>query len=362
VRLRSLAAIAALCVPIACAAQAGAYRLETLAEGLEHPWSLAFLPGGGMLVTERPGRLRLIDAGGRLRPEPVAGVPAVHAAGQAGLFEVALAPDFARSARLYLSYACGDESANNTCLARATFDGSALSDVETIFEAQPKKRGNAHYGGRITFLADGTLVLTLGDGFDYREQAQDPRNHLGAIVRLHRDGSVPADNPFGNEVWSYGHRNVQGIVHDGASARLLSHEHGPRGGDEINLIERGANYGWPIATRGVDYTGARITPYTEWPGTVTPLLGWTPSIAPAGLAIYRGALFPQWNGDLLVAALVARAVVRVQLEDGRAYERERLFGELDERIRDVRVGPEGAIYLLTDSVRGRVLRALPPPS
>jgi glucose/arabinose dehydrogenase len=236
VRVADWLAVLVLCLPQAAAAQRINYRLETVARGLEHPWSLAFLPGGRMLVTERVGRLRVIEADGALRRQPVAGVPAVHVAGQAGLFEVALAPDFASSRHLYLSYACGDTAANNTCLARGRFVGSRLEDVRTIFEAQPKKRGDAHYGGRIVFLPDGTLVLTLGDGFDYREQAQDPGNHLGTLVRLAADGSLPGDNPFDNGVWSYGHRNVQGIVYDESSGRLIIHEHGPRGGDEINII------------------------------------------------------------------------------------------------------------------------------
>lgn len=358
-RVADWLAVLVLCLPQAAAAQRINYRLETVARGLEHPWSLAFLPGGRMLVTERVGRLRVIEADGALRRQPVAGVPAVHVAGQAGLFEVAVAPDFASSRHLYLSYACGDTAANNTCLARGRFVGSRLEDVRTIFEAQPKKRGDAHYGGRIVFLPDGTLVLTLGDGFDYREQAQDPGNHLGTLVRLAADGSLPGDNPFDNGVWSYGHRNVQGIVYDEASGRLIIHEHGPRGGDEINIIESGRNYGWPIATFGVDYSGASITPYEHVPGTVAPVLHWTPSIAPSGLAIYRGELFSQWRGDLLVGALVAHAVYRVRLKADTAIVQEQLFGELDERIRDVRVGPDGAVYLLTDSAGGRVLRALP---
>lgn len=358
-RVRDWLAVLVLCVPLAAAAQRDAYRIETIAQGLEHPWSLAFLPDGGLLVTERAGRLRVIDAGSGLRPEPVAGVPQAHVAGQAGLFDVALAPDVAHSRWLYLSYACGDAAANNTCLARGRFTGAMLSDVRTVFEAQPNKRGNAHYGGRIAFLPDGTLVLTLGDGFDYREQAQDPGNHIGTLVRLNADGSLPGDNPFGNAVWSYGHRNPQGLAYDDVTRRLISHEHGPRGGDEINIIEPGSNYGWPIATSGLDYSGARITPYERVPGTVAPLLEWTPSIAPSGLAIYRGELFAHWRGDLLVGALVARAVYRVRVQADTASVQERLFAALDERIRDVRVGPDGAVYLLTDSAHGRVLRVLP---
>ncbi|MEX0900134.1 MAG: PQQ-dependent sugar dehydrogenase [Gammaproteobacteria bacterium] len=356
--LRAVAALA-LCLPLAAGAQGVAYKVETVAEGLEYPWSLAFLPDGGLLVTERAGRLRLIAPGGTLMAEPVSGVPVVHASGQAGLFEIALAPDFEHSGTVYLSYACGDAAANNTCLARGHYANGAISKMNVIFEAQPKKRGNAHYGGRIAFLPDGTLVLTLGDGFDYREQAQDTGDHLGTIVRLNPDGSVPADNPFGNEIWSFGHRNVQGIVFDEESGRLIAHEHGPRGGDEINIIERGRNYGWPAATFGVDYNGARISPYDSLPDTEAPVLHWSPSIAPSGMAIYRGDLFPEWNGDLLVSALMGRAVYRVRLSRGRATEEDRMFEQMSERIRDVRVAPDGAVYLLTDSAEGRVLRAIP---
>lgn len=357
--MRRLMTAIALCVPFAASAQGVAYQVETVAEGLEFPWSLAFLPDGGLLVTERVGRLRLIEPDGALRAAPVSGVPAVYVAGQAGLFEVALAPDFAISGTLYLAYACGEADANNTCLARGHYADGALTRVQTIFEARPKKRGSAHYGGRIAFLPDGTLVLTLGDGFDYREQAQDSGNHLGSIVRLNADGSVPKDNPFGNEVWSFGHRNVQGIVFDARSGRLIAHEHGPRGGDEINVILRGHNYGWPAATFGVDYNGAKISPFESLPGTEPPVFHWRPSIAPSGMALYRGDLFPEWNGDLLIAALRGKAVYRVRLAQGRATEEGRMFDQMGQRIRDVRVGPEGAVYALTDSAQGRVLRAVP---
>jgi aldose sugar dehydrogenase len=357
--MRKLVAVLLVCAPFSVGAQGVAYQVETVVDGLEFPWSLAFLPDGTMLVTERAGRLRIIAPDGALRPDPVSGVPAAYVAGQAGLFEVAPAPDFADSGVLYLSYACGDAAANNTCLARGRYADGALTAVETIFEARPKKRGNAHYGGRIAFLPDGTLVLTLGDGFDYREQAQDTGNHLGSIVRLNADGSVPDDNPFGNEIWSFGHRNVQGIVFDPASGRLIAHEHGPRGGDEINVIQRGRNYGWPAATFGVDYNGARISPFDSLPDTEPPVIHWSPSIAPSGMALYRGDLFPEWDGDLLVSALMGKAVLRVRLAQGRATEEDRMFEQMGQRIRDVRVGPDGAVYLLTDSAQGSVLRAIP---
>ncbi|MFC7366788.1 PQQ-dependent sugar dehydrogenase [Vreelandella zhaodongensis] len=343
------------------------YRIETVAEGLEHPWSLAFLPDGRMLVTERPGRLRLLSAEGDTLVESLSGLPPVYASGQAGLFEVLLSPQFEQNQQLFISYACGDWDANHTCLAYGTLTDSGLEAVTEIFRMKPAKHGDAHYGGRLAWLPDDTLMLTLGDGFDYREQAQSLKNHIGSIVRLNADGSVPDDNPLvgredaQSEIYSYGHRNVQGLVFDENNQRLIAHEHGPRGGDELNIIEVGANYGWPIATGGLDYTGARVTPFSEYPGTVSPILEWTPSIAPSGMALYNGELFPLWRGDLLIGALVNKEVRRVRLSDDGAHAEdvEGLFGELEERIRDVRIGPEGAVYLLTDSPEGRVLRVLP---
>lgn len=346
-------------------ALAQAYRIETFSEGLEHPWSLAFLPDGRILVTERVGRLRIVEADGSLDPDPVAGLPEIFVAAQAGLMEVALDPDYLSNRWLYLSYAHGTTQANNTRLARARLVDDELRDFEVLFTAQPLKAGASHYGGRIAFLADKTLVLTLGDGFDWREEAQNPGNHLGKIVRLNRDGSVPADNPLvgqtgaAAEIYSLGHRNVQGIVFDAEAGRLYSHEHGPRGGDELNLIEAGNNYGWPLATFGIDYTGARVSPYTELPGLTQPLLHWTPSVAPASLTQYRGALFPDWQGDLFAATLAERSVRRVRLHEGMLAGEEILFEELGERIRDVRAGPDGALYLLTDNADGRLLRVVP---
>ena len=346
------------------AATAADYQVETLADGLSNPWSLAFLPDGGMLVTERSGQLRLIDAAGQLRAEPVAGVPEAFVNGQSGLMEVALAPDFAESGELFLSYSCGTRDANHTCLAAATFNGEALENTHEIFRVQPAKKGSAHYGGRIAFLPDNTLLLTLGDGFDYREQAQNTANHLGSIVRLNRDGSAPEDNPFVGqadampELYSIGHRNVQGILVDDAG-RVFSHEHGPRGGDEINLIEAGKNYGWPKITYGIDYNGSQISPYTELPGLEQPLVYWDPSIAPSGMTLYQGELFPEWQGSLLVSALAGKEVRRVELKGNAAGEQESLFTELDQRFRDVRTGPDGAVYLLTDSPSGQLLRVVP---
>lgn len=346
-------------------APAPAYRVETVAEGLEHPWSIAFLPGGEALVTERAGRLRLINAKGQLHPKPIPGVPEVLYSGQAGLKDILLAKNFEQSGLLYLSYACGSFAANHTCVARARLQAHQLLEVEEIFRAQPAKYSDAHFGGRMAWLADGTLILTLGDGFDNREQAQTTRNHIGTIVRLRADGSAPPDNPFIGqasakpEIYSFGHRNVQGLVYDRANNQLIAHEHGPRGGDEVNIIRPGQNYGWPVVTYGLDYTGARVTPFQERDGMTPPRLQWTPSIAPSGMTLYQGSLFPQWQGSLLVGALAAKRVHRLSLNGGQIKDEETLFAELGQRIRDVRTAPDGAVYLLTDYPQGRVLRVVP---
>lgn len=353
--------------PSTAKAESGAsYSAETVASGLEHPWSMAFLPGGGALVTERAGRLRHISGEWKLDPQPIAGVPPVFNDAQAGLFDVLLSPDFENDQLVFLAYACGTASANHLCVARGQLQAEALTGVIEIFRAKPAKQGSAHYGGRMAWLPDGTLIVTLGDGFDYREQAQKLSSHLGKIVRLNSDGSVPADNPFVGrggdalpEIYSYGHRNVQGLVYDSVEGLLIAHEHGPRGGDEINIIEPGHNYGWPVITHGIDYTGAMITPFVEREGMDQPLLHWTPSIAPSGMTRYRGELFPEWHGDLLVGALADRSVHRVTLHGRKASDTETMFEELGERIRDVITGPGGAIYLLTDSADGRVLRIVP---
>lgn len=361
----ALAALATVPADDARAQSADDYQAETLVSGLEHPWSLAFLPDGRMLVTERAGRLRIVSKEGDLNPEPVAGVPEVFNQAQAGLFDVLPARDFADSGLIYLSYACGSLEANHTCLARGRLEIRGLEKVEELFRARPAKAGAAHYGGRLAWLGDGTLVLTLGDGFDYREHAQKLSSHIGTIVRLNGDGTVPDDNPLVNEpdalpeIFSYGHRNVQGLIHDPQNGQVIIHEHGPRGGDEINRVEAGKNYGWPVATHGLDYTWARVSPFTRYPGTEQPLLHWTPSIAPSGMTLYDGDLFPHWQGSLLVGGLVTRAVHRVELDTDGATDRERLFAELDARIRDVRTGPDGAVYLLTDSPEGRLIRVTP---
>ncbi len=351
------------CLLVACGRPAAAveYRIETLAEDLEHPWSIAVLPDGRMLVTERAGRLRIIEDG-RLLAEPVRGVPEAFVRSQAGLFEVLLDPEYATNGWIYLSLAHGDAAASGTRVVRGRLSGNEFTDQQVIFDIQPPRDTPVHYGARMTFMSDGTLVVGLGDGFDYREAAQRLDSHTGAIVRINPDGSVPADNPFVGqagalpEIYSYGHRNVQGLVFDHDSGRLWAHEHGPRGGDEVNLVRAGRNYGWPVATFGVDYSGARISPYTSRPGMEDPVLHWTPSIAPSGMTLYRGVQFPEWQGDLLVTALVAREVRRVEFDGERVVAQEAMFGEVGARLRDIKVAPDGALLLLTDSPRGQVLR------
>ncbi|MCL6415288.1 PQQ-dependent sugar dehydrogenase [Aestuariirhabdus sp. Z084] len=348
---------------LAVAADKVGYELQVVADGLNHPWSLSFLPGGSMLVTERPGQLQLISAEGQV--SPVSGVPEVFHRSQGGLFEAVPHPDYAINKLVYLTYAWGDGSANATRLARARLEGNALKGLEVLFTVAPLKDTPVHYGGRMAFMPDGTLLLTTGDGFDYREASQKLDSLLGKVVRLNDDGSIPADNPFVGqagarpEIYSYGHRNPQGLLYDEDSGTVYLHEHGPKGGDEINIIEPGNNYGWPVITYGRDYSGASISPYTEYEGMEQPLLHWTPSIAPSGMALYRGKDFPQWQGNLLAGALAARQVRSVELDQGQVVDQQVLFDELGERVRDVRTSPEGDLYLLIDSNNGALYRVVP---
>ncbi len=358
-----LAFFFAIFTPWATAESAG-YTLDVLAEPLEHPWSIAFMPDGGILITERPGRLRVVTHEG-LRSAPVDGLPEVFVSGQAGLFDVLLAKDFADSGVLFVSYAHGSMDANHTRVARARFDGHQLLDVTPIFTTQPAKSGDAHFGGRMAWMPDGTLLLGTGDGFFFREESQNLDSHLGKILRIREDGSVPEDNPFVGtanvkpEIYSYGHRHVQAIVID--RDVIYAHEHGPRGGDEINVILPGRNYGWPIISYGKDYSRALITPFTAQEGMEQPLLYWTPSIAPSGMTLYDGQLFPQWRRSLFVAALAEESARRVPLLDGGAPgEQDTLFKELGQRIRDIRSGPDDALYLITDAPEGQLIRVGPP--
>lgn len=336
--------------------QASDYRLETWADGFDHPWSITFLPDGGALVTELRGTLYRVDQEGN-KGDPLINVPPVYYAGQGGLFDVVLHPQFRSNRLVYLSFAEGSPKDNGTAIARGRLVDGALAEVEIIFRNFTRKDTPVHYGGRLAFLPDGSLLLTTGEGFDYREAAQDIRNGLGKVLRMNDDGSPAAGNPYPQSpyVLTYGHRNPQGLaVTD--SGTIWLHEHGPRGGDEVNRILPGVNYGWPAITHGVDYSGAQISPYTEWEGMAQPVWQWTPSIAPSGLAVYSGDLFPGWKGDLFVGALVDKEVRRLEMAGGEVVEEQVLFSELDARVRDIRNGPDGALYILLPD---RIVRVVP---
>lgn len=342
--------------------------VATYAEGLAHPWGLAFLPDGRLLVTERPGRMRLIAKDGALSP-PISGVPNVVAQSQGGLLDVVLAPDFATSNQIYFTYSePRGEGKSGTTVARAKLvfegDGARLADVTLIFRQMPAYRTTHHYGSRLVFRADGTLFVTLGERGDM-EQAQNPKHHIGKIVRINPDGSIPDDNPkpadWAPEIWSIGHRNVQGAALDPATGNLWSVEHGARGGDELNRPEKGKNYGWPIITWGIDYSGSKIGIGTEKEGLEQPVYYWRPSIATSGLAFYTGDLFPNWKGNIFAGGLAGGHIQRLVLENGVVVAHEKLLENGGARIRDVRSGPDGALWVLTDEANGKVLRLTPGP-
>jgi glucose/arabinose dehydrogenase len=346
-------------------ASASQVQVTTIARGLEHPWGLAFLPDGRMLVSERPGRLRIAERDGRLSP-PLAGVPAVAADNQGGLLDVALSPDFASSGLVYLSYAePRGGRANGTAVARgrlvASGGGGRLEGTGVIFRQEPAGSGGFHFGSRLAFARDGTLFVTLGERYQ-KETAQDLSRHWGKVVRIAADGSVPEDNPFVGragvraEIWSSGHRNPQSAAIHPGTGKLWTVEHGARGGDEINVPLAGRNYGWPTITYGRDYSGARIGTGTAAPGLEQPVYYWDPSIAPSGMAFYTADLVPAWKGNLFVGALAGRHLARLILDGERVVAEEKLLVDLAERIRDVRQGPDGALYVLTDAAEGRILR------
>ena len=346
--------------------EAGSVKLTEVASGLQNPWSLAFLPDGRMLVTERAGRLRIVGRDGSVSA-PIAGVPEVHARGQGGLLDVALSPNFADDKLIVFSYAEPTAGGARTAVARARLDaeGLRLEEVRRIFAQNEDPSGNHHWGSRLVFARDGTLFITLGDRFHSRERAQALDSHLGKVVRIAIDGSVPADNPLIGrsdarpEIWSWGHRNVQGAALHPQTGELWTHEHGPQGGDEINRTRAGLNYGWPEVTYGREYvTGRKIGAGEAREGVEPPVLQFTPSIAPSGMAFYTGDVFPQWKGNLFVGALKFQLVARVVLEGDRVVHEERLFAELGRRIRDVRQGPDGHLWLV-DETEGRILRLDP---
>lgn len=340
-------------------------QVQTITSALNRPWSVAFLPDGRLLVTEMGGRLLSVSPHGAVQPVSMNGVPPLlHRGGVIGLMDVAVDPEFERNQTLFLSMSYGEPDANGTRLVRARLVDNQLEDVRVLFSSTPKS-GLGNNGGRMAFLTDGTLVLTVGDGNRQREQAQNPGSHQGTVIRVDRDGRVPADNPFVDrpgtapEIYSLGHRNPQGIAVDLDSNELYLSEHGPRGGDEINRVIPGGNYGWPLVTHGIDYPFDIVSPFCHLESFEDPLLTWTPSIAPAGLAIYRGNAFPEWQGDMLVPALKERSLRRVIRKQGRVVGQQLLLSERNERVRDVKTGPDGLIYVLTDGPQGSLLRLQP---
>jgi aldose sugar dehydrogenase len=340
-------------------------RVDTVARGLVHPWGLEFLPDGRMLVSERPGRLRIVEKDGKLG-EPLANVPKVFARGQGGLLDVALDPKFAENRLVYLSYAePGDGGTAGTAVARGTLGASGLDNVRVIYRQQPKVSGPNHFGSRLVFARDGTLFITQGERFDHSDQAQDLGSLLGKTVRINPDGSVPRDNPFVGregarpEIWSLGHRNVQAAEIHPDTGQLWTVEHGARGGDELNHPEAGKNYGWPVISYGRHYSMRKIGDGTHKAGMEQPVYYWDPVIAPSGMAFYTADKFHGWKGSILVGSLTPGGLVRLALENGRVAREERYLGDLNERIRDVKQGPDGLVYLLTDADDGRILRVSP---
>lgn len=343
-----------------------AFRVVTIAAGLDHPWSLAFLPDGAMLVTERPGRLRVVRDG-RLEPRPIEGLPRIVEHGQGGLLDVALHPRFAENRLVYLSYAGPGDGGVSTDIARGRFTGTRLDDVQVIFRELPKSGAGQHFGSRLVFDRAGFLYITLGDRGEMA-RAQKPDDHAGSVIRLHDDGRVPADNPFvGKPGWkpekyTLGNRNMQGAALHPVSGLLWTHEHGPQGGDEVNVIRAGVNYGWPVITYGVNYgIGTKIGEGTSKPGMAQPVHFWVPSIAPSGMAFYTGEKFARWKGDLFVGALKDRMLVRLRLDGEKVVKEERMLQGVLGRIRDVRNGPDGFLYLLTDESPGVLARLEPQP-
>ncbi len=342
----------------------GVVVAETYAEGLQHPWGMAFLPDGRMLVTERPGRLRIVARDGSLS-EPLTGVPEVMARGQGGLLDVAVDPNFATNRMVYLSFSePGAENTAGTAVAKGRLGTAGLENVQVIWSQQPKVRSNQHYGSRLVFRTDGTLFITTGDRGNQRPLVQDLSATVGKVIRINTDGSIPRDNPFvgrdgaRSEIWSYGHRNIQGatLASDGV---LWTTEHGPRGGDELNRTEAGKNYGWPVITYGEEYQGGAIGEGTAKAGMEQPVWYWTPVIAASGLTFYTGDAIPGWKGSLLAGSMTPGGLVRLEMQNGRVVKEERYLVEMKERFRAVKQGPDGFVYVLTDQPAGRVLRIKP---
>ena len=340
--------------------------VQSIAKGFEHPWSLAFLPDKRMLVTERPGRLRVVTVNGQIS-EPLAGVPQVYASGQGGLLDVALSPAFDKDRLVYLSFAEPGEGGAGTAVARGRLSESGLENTQVIWRQQPKVSGSNHWGSRIVFRSDGTLFVTLGERFNHSDKAQDLSATLGKIVRINPDGSAPRDNPFVNrsgarpEIWSYGHRNVQAAALQPETGQLWTVEHGARGGDELNHPQAGKNYGWPIISYGRHYSFLPIGEGTAKEGMEQPVYYWDPVIAPSGMVFYTGDLFAGWKNNVLIGSLTPGLLVRLVMKDGKVAQEERYLGDLRERIRDVRQASDGSLYLVTDASNGQILRITPSP-
>tara|TARA_B100000579_G_scaffold418618_1_gene416383 strand:- start:174 stop:1322 length:1149 start_codon:yes stop_codon:yes gene_type:complete len=339
------------------------YRLEVVLDNLDDAWSFVFLSEDKILFTEMPGKLKIASLSDETLTE-IEGAPSVQYSGQGGLSDVTLDPDFESNSNIYLSYSAKDENKKTTLfLLSAELNGNALENSKVIFRAEAPRRSPMHLGGKIAFMKDGTILLTSGDGFDHRQEAQSLDNHFGKIIRINKDGSIPEDNPFTNvkdalpEIYSYGHRNMQGIIVT-KSGKVYEHEHGPKGGDELNLIEPSLNYGWPAITYGIDYSGAVISPFTERDGMEQPLLHWTPSIAPSDILYYENDFYPELKNSFLVTALVSKDVKKITFENG-IYIQESLFSEANDRLRNIQASPNGILYLLTDGPNGKLIKVLP---
>ena len=347
------------------------FKQVTVAKDLERPWGMAWLPDGAILITERVGRVKIFQ-NGSLEQIAIAEIPNLFVSGQAGLMDISLHPRFAQNNLVYLTYSSGNFQSNHTSILRAKFDGKALVEPQVIFEVKPSKSGNQHFGSRIVWLPDDTMLIAIGDGGNpplqldgelIRNQAQKLNSQLGKVLRLKDDGSIPSDNPFvktagaNPAIWSYGHRNIQGLFADPISKQVWSTEHGSRGGDELNLIEAGKNYGWPVVTFSQEYTGGKISKEVSRPNMVDPKLVWTPAIAPSGLLLYRGNIFPNWEGNLFAGGLVSKSVVRIKIEGNKTIVQETI--PVGQRVRDVRQGKDGFIYILTDEQAGQLIRLEP---
>jgi aldose sugar dehydrogenase len=348
------------------------FKTVTVLRGLENPWGMAWLPNGDMLITERPGRLRLVKDD-KLEPNAIRGLPSILAVGQGGLMDVAVHPKFAQNKLIYWSYSHGTNNANRTRVARGVFDGSSVTDVKMVFEVTQNKSGGQHFGSRLVFLPDNTLLIATGDGGNppasldngfIRLQAQNLTSRLGKVSRINDDGSIPKDNPFvGNKnaddvLYSYGHRNIQGMAYDPITKRIWATEHGARGGDEVNLVLEGKNYGWPLASHSNEYFGPPVSQNKSLPGMLDPKLVWTPSIAPSGLTVYNGNKFPAWKGNLFAGALAGTAIHRLEVSASGEITKEQVMN-MSMRIRDVRSGTDGFLYVLTDERDGQLLRLTP---